>query len=103
MSKIRDAFWVSSATLIALGFALAFELTPLAARPMMIVANPFSGASALQLIAESGGVIVAPGPLSWIAFGTDAGDGGFGARLAGRALLILRGDVAGSCSRKVAR
>lgn len=77
---------------------MVVELTPVAGRPMMIVVNPFSQVSALQLVAENGGLIVAAGPTAWIAFGADAGDGGFRQRLVGSAaLMILRGDAARLC------
>ncbi len=80
---------------------MAVELAPVTERPMMVVASPFSQVSAVQLVAESGGLIVAAGPTSWIAFGTDAGDGGFRQRLVrNAALMILRGDVARFCHQR---
>jgi hypothetical protein len=85
----RDVFGIGLIALAFLGLVLGVELRPPASGPVTVVANPFSGPSALQIIAETDGRMVAAGPSAWIAVGVDAGDGLFRRRLAHAALLIL--------------
>ncbi len=68
----------------------------------MVVANPFSTRSALQVIVDQGGDLMAAGAGGWVAVGRDAvgkdaGDGRFRKALAAQGMLLLRAPRAALC------